>query len=152
MSEVNTKPVLTDEMVVKERIYENDICLHCGNPRHQHKVIVPRGAEWCTLRADDSRSFKPKLKVENGATNETKRCHCGSEVCVGADHIRVGFYCARRGEAGNAVAPSPTVEPDKSLSWEAMAGAIIDTVHLTNEDYVNEKLVEQLKRFFGGKR
>lgn len=34
------------------------------------------------------------------------------------------------------------------MSWEAMAGSIIDTVHLTNEDYVNEKLVDQLKRYF----
>lgn len=37
------------------------------------------------------------------------------------------------------------------LNWEGIAGAIIDTVHLTNEDYVNEKLVSQLKRYFGGK-
>lgn len=47
---------------------------------------------------------------------------------------------------------APVVAPNwvKDLGWEGIAGAIIDTVHLTNEDYVNEKLVVQLKRYFGG--
>jgi hypothetical protein len=34
------------------------------------------------------------------------------------------------------------------LDWEGLAGAIIDKVHMTPEDYVNEELVEQLKRYF----
>lgn len=33
--------------------------------------------------------------------------------------------------------------------WKRMAGSIIDTVILTGEDYVAEKLIEQLKRYFG---
>ena len=34
------------------------------------------------------------------------------------------------------------------LDWKRMAGSIVDTVHLTPEDEVNETLVWQLKRYF----
>jgi hypothetical protein len=34
--------------------------------------------------------------------------------------------------------------------WARMAGSIIDTVQLTAEDDVSAKLIDQLKRYFGG--
>jgi len=34
------------------------------------------------------------------------------------------------------------------LGWQGIAGSLIDTVHLNSEDYVNEKLVDQLERYF----
>lgn len=36
------------------------------------------------------------------------------------------------------------------LQWETIAGILIDRVNLTPEDYVNEEVVLDLKRFFGG--
>jgi hypothetical protein len=48
--------------------------------------------------------------------------------------------------------PKEAAVPAKyaDLGWVGIAGAIIDTVDMTDRDYVNEKLVEQLKRFFSG--
>lgn len=37
----------------------------------------------------------------------------------------------------------------ESMSWEDVAGSIIDTVNLTNEDDVNEATADQLKKYFG---
>jgi hypothetical protein len=65
---------------------------------------------------------------------------------------RAGLYWWNEKAKYVPASPKEAAVPAKyaDLGWVGIAGAIIDTVDMTDRDYVNEKLVEQLKRFFSG--
>jgi hypothetical protein len=58
-------------------------------------------------------------------------------------NLRIASASKLPAVSGDRVGSNATYEP-----WQKLAGAIIDKVNMTPEDYVNEDLVEELKRFF----